>query len=163
MQSSLAMLVDTPDYSEKCVHLEALKNRLEALASPQIVAAFNSMSTGKSAVFCSQLILTGWSFLQAKLLLCLLFNRACQAFCQDIYRDWQNATAPCLLLQVSQGKGCLISFNFIFIASVAIKYVSRRHYWYLCNTLWKKSAQNECMCMSRASWWACGRISLRVS
>lgn len=47
MQNSLAMLVDTPDYSEKCVHLEALKNRLEALASPQIVAAFNSMSVGK--------------------------------------------------------------------------------------------------------------------
>lgn len=47
MQNSLAMLVDTPDYSEKCVHLEALKNRLEALASPQIVATFNSMSIGK--------------------------------------------------------------------------------------------------------------------
>lgn len=46
MQNSLAMLVDTPDYSEKCVHLEALKNRLEALASPQIVATFNSMSIG---------------------------------------------------------------------------------------------------------------------
>lgn len=46
MQNSLAMLVDTPDYSEKCVHLEALKNRLEALASPQIVATFNSMSLG---------------------------------------------------------------------------------------------------------------------
>lgn len=51
MQNSLAMLVDTPDYSEKCVHLEALKNRLEALASPQIVATFNSMSIGKSALF----------------------------------------------------------------------------------------------------------------
>lgn len=50
MQSSLAMLVDTPDYSEKCVHLEALKNRLEALASPQIVGTFNSLSTGKSAI-----------------------------------------------------------------------------------------------------------------
>ena len=50
MQNSLAMLVDTPDYSEKCVHLEALKNRLEALASPQIVATFNSMSMGKSLV-----------------------------------------------------------------------------------------------------------------
>ncbi|TWW81374.1 Conserved oligomeric [Takifugu flavidus] len=48
MQSSLAMLVDTPDYSEKCVHLEALKNRLEALASPQIVATFNSMTTGRN-------------------------------------------------------------------------------------------------------------------
>lgn len=47
MQNSLMMLVDTPDYSEKCVHLEALKNRLEALASPQIVAAFTSQSVGK--------------------------------------------------------------------------------------------------------------------
>lgn len=47
MQNSLAMLVDTPDYSEKCVHLEALKNRLEALASPQIVGTFNLMSLGK--------------------------------------------------------------------------------------------------------------------
>lgn len=46
MQGSLAMLVDTPDYSEKCVQLEALKNRLEALASPQIVATFNSLSIG---------------------------------------------------------------------------------------------------------------------
>lgn len=57
------MLVDTPDYSEKCVHLEALKNRLEALASPQIVAAFNSMSTGKSAVFRSDSFLLGGNFL----------------------------------------------------------------------------------------------------
>lgn len=48
MQNSLAMLVDTPDYSEKCVHLEALKNRLEAMASPQIVATFNSMSIGNN-------------------------------------------------------------------------------------------------------------------
>lgn len=47
MQNSLAMLVDTADYSEKCVHLEALKNRLEALASPQIVAAFTSQSVGE--------------------------------------------------------------------------------------------------------------------
>lgn len=47
MQSSLAVLVDTPDYSEKCVHLEALKNRLEALASPQIVSAFSTQSVGK--------------------------------------------------------------------------------------------------------------------
>lgn len=47
MQNSLAMLVDTPDYSEKCMHLEALKNRLEALASPQIVAAFTSQSVGE--------------------------------------------------------------------------------------------------------------------
>uniref|UniRef100_A0A671F603 Conserved oligomeric Golgi complex subunit 7 n=2 Tax=Rhinolophus ferrumequinum TaxID=59479 RepID=A0A671F603_RHIFE len=51
MQNSLAMLVDTPDYAEKCVHLEALKNRLEALASPQIVAAFTSQSVDQSRVF----------------------------------------------------------------------------------------------------------------
>ncbi|XP_027894884.1 conserved oligomeric Golgi complex subunit 7 [Xiphophorus couchianus] len=51
MQNSLAMLMDTPDYSEKCVHLEALKNRLEAMASPQIVATFNSMSLGQAKVF----------------------------------------------------------------------------------------------------------------
>ncbi|XP_074052337.1 conserved oligomeric Golgi complex subunit 7 isoform X3 [Macrotis lagotis] len=51
MQNSLIMLVDTPDYSDKCVHLEALKNRLEAMASPQIVAAFNSQSVDQAKVF----------------------------------------------------------------------------------------------------------------
>lgn len=51
MQNSLAMLVDTADYSEKCVYLEALKNRLEALASPQIVAAFTSQSVEQAKVF----------------------------------------------------------------------------------------------------------------
>ncbi|CAM5142532.1 unnamed protein product [Eretmochelys imbricata] len=51
MQNSLAMLVDTPDYSEKCVHLEALKNRLEAMASPQIVATFNAQSVDQAKVF----------------------------------------------------------------------------------------------------------------
>uniref|UniRef100_A0A9L0TPG7 Conserved oligomeric Golgi complex subunit 7 n=1 Tax=Equus caballus TaxID=9796 RepID=A0A9L0TPG7_HORSE len=51
MQNSLMMLVDTPDYSEKCVHLEALKNRLEALASPQIVAVFSSQSIDQSKAF----------------------------------------------------------------------------------------------------------------
>lgn len=51
MQGSLAMLVDTPDYSDKCVQLEALKNRLEALASPQIVATFNSLSIEQAKLF----------------------------------------------------------------------------------------------------------------
>ncbi|KAI5939999.1 Conserved oligomeric Golgi complex subunit 7 [Manis javanica] len=51
MQNSLTMLVDTVDYSEKCVHLEALKNRLETLASTQIVAAFTSQSVDQSKVF----------------------------------------------------------------------------------------------------------------
>ncbi|KAJ7305799.1 hypothetical protein JRQ81_010165 [Phrynocephalus forsythii] len=51
MQNSLAVLVDTPDYAEKCVHLEALKNRLEALASPQIVSAFNAQSVEQARLF----------------------------------------------------------------------------------------------------------------
>nr|KAG5686011.1 hypothetical protein BaRGS_021368 [Batillaria attramentaria] len=38
------ILVDTPDYADKCQHLEKLKNRLEALISPQLIAAFNSQS-----------------------------------------------------------------------------------------------------------------------
>lgn len=68
MQSSLMMLVDTPDYSEKCVHLEALKNRLEALASPQIVAAFTSQSVGECGKFrlwvplCVNIRLGSWVF-----------------------------------------------------------------------------------------------------
>ncbi|KAH3692541.1 conserved oligomeric Golgi complex subunit 7-like [Dreissena polymorpha] len=44
MQQSLQMLVDTPDYKERCDHLEKLKNRLEAILSPQLMAAFNSQS-----------------------------------------------------------------------------------------------------------------------
>uniref|UniRef100_A0AAY3ZWX3 Conserved oligomeric Golgi complex subunit 7 n=1 Tax=Denticeps clupeoides TaxID=299321 RepID=A0AAY3ZWX3_9TELE len=51
MQGSLVMLVDTPDYSEKCLQLEALKNRLEALASPQIVSAFSSLSIDQAKIF----------------------------------------------------------------------------------------------------------------
>uniref|UniRef100_A0A672KW60 Conserved oligomeric Golgi complex subunit 7 n=1 Tax=Sinocyclocheilus grahami TaxID=75366 RepID=A0A672KW60_SINGR len=51
MQGSLVMLVDTPDYSEKCVQLEALKNRLEALTSTQIVSTFNSLATDQAKLF----------------------------------------------------------------------------------------------------------------
>ena len=38
------MLVDTPDYADRCQHLETLKNRLEAVLSPQLVQAFNTQS-----------------------------------------------------------------------------------------------------------------------
>ena len=41
------VLVDVPDYSERCQYLETLKNRLEATLSPQIVAAFSSQSLGE--------------------------------------------------------------------------------------------------------------------
>lgn len=47
MSSSLQMiLTDVPDYAERCQYLETLKNRLEALLSPQVVAAFSSHSLG---------------------------------------------------------------------------------------------------------------------
>lgn len=51
MQQSLQMLVDTPDYAERCSHLEKLKNRLEAVLSPQLVAAFNSNSIEAAQAF----------------------------------------------------------------------------------------------------------------
>lgn len=44
MQNSLLMLVDTPDYADRCQHLETLKNRLEAVLSPQLVQAFTTQS-----------------------------------------------------------------------------------------------------------------------
>ncbi|XP_046553450.1 conserved oligomeric Golgi complex subunit 7-like [Haliotis rubra] len=51
MQQSLQMLVDTPDYASRCQHLEKLKNRLEALLSPQLVAAFNSQSLESAQMY----------------------------------------------------------------------------------------------------------------
>lgn len=44
MNRSLTVLQDVPDYSQRRRLLEGLKNRLEALLSPKIVAAFNNHS-----------------------------------------------------------------------------------------------------------------------
>ncbi|XP_038050090.1 conserved oligomeric Golgi complex subunit 7-like isoform X2 [Patiria miniata] len=44
MQHSLNMLAHCGDYEERCQHLETLKNRLEAMLSPQLVSAFNTHS-----------------------------------------------------------------------------------------------------------------------
>ena len=41
------MLTDVPDYADRCQFLETLKNRLEAVLSPQVVAAFSAQSVGK--------------------------------------------------------------------------------------------------------------------
>ena len=41
------VLQDVPDYAERRRLLEGLKNKLEALLSPKIVAAFNSHLLGK--------------------------------------------------------------------------------------------------------------------
>ncbi|CAF1091088.1 unnamed protein product [Didymodactylos carnosus] len=42
MQQSLKILTDVPDYTDRVQKLEKLKNRLEALISPTVVASFNS-------------------------------------------------------------------------------------------------------------------------
>ena len=45
--SSQSVLHDVPDYEERKKLLENLKNKLEALLSPRLVAAFNSHNLGK--------------------------------------------------------------------------------------------------------------------
>jgi len=47
MQQSLRILVNVPDYEDRKLQLEGLKNRLEAMASPRLVQAFTSSSIGK--------------------------------------------------------------------------------------------------------------------
>lgn len=47
MQNSLKLLVNVADFENRRLQLEGLKNRLEAIASPSIVQAFNSHNTGK--------------------------------------------------------------------------------------------------------------------
>ena len=47
MQQSLKILTDVPDYADRVARLETLKNRLEALMSPTIIAAFNTHDVGK--------------------------------------------------------------------------------------------------------------------
>jgi len=46
MQQSLRILTDVPDYADRVNRLETLKNRLEALMSPTVVAAFNTQDVG---------------------------------------------------------------------------------------------------------------------
>lgn len=48
MQNSLKLLVNVADYEDRKLQLEGLKNRLEAIASPAIVQAFNSNNTGST-------------------------------------------------------------------------------------------------------------------
>ncbi|XP_054714505.1 conserved oligomeric Golgi complex subunit 7-like [Uloborus diversus] len=44
MQNSLEILADVPDYQQRCLRLEKLKDRLEAIISPRLIAAFNTQS-----------------------------------------------------------------------------------------------------------------------
>nr|CAD7400850.1 unnamed protein product [Timema cristinae] len=48
MQQSLLILANVPDYEDRKLQLEGLKNRLEAMASPLLVQAFTSGSIGNS-------------------------------------------------------------------------------------------------------------------
>lgn len=47
MQQSLRILANVPDYEDRKLQLEGLKNRLEAMTSPLLVQAFTSSSVGK--------------------------------------------------------------------------------------------------------------------
>ncbi|XP_058793397.1 conserved oligomeric Golgi complex subunit 7 isoform X2 [Phymastichus coffea] len=51
MQKSLSVLLDAPDYEDKKLQLEGLKNRLEALASPKLVQAFTAGSLEQSRLY----------------------------------------------------------------------------------------------------------------
>lgn len=48
MQQSLRILTDVPDYADRVNRLETLKNRLEALISPTVIAAFNTRDVGRN-------------------------------------------------------------------------------------------------------------------
>ncbi len=51
IQGSLKILSHVPDFEDRVILVEGLKNRLEALASPQLVAAFNNCDKEKSKFF----------------------------------------------------------------------------------------------------------------
>lgn len=51
IQGSLKILSHVPDYEDRVILVEGLKNRLEALSSPQLVAAFNANDAEKSKFF----------------------------------------------------------------------------------------------------------------
>lgn len=45
------LLAKVADYDDRCQHLEALKNRLESLVSPAIVAAISSKNQGVQIMY----------------------------------------------------------------------------------------------------------------
>ena len=51
IQASLKILTHVPDYEDRVQHVEGLKNRLEALASPKLVAAFNGVDEESAKFF----------------------------------------------------------------------------------------------------------------
>ncbi|XP_063222292.1 conserved oligomeric Golgi complex subunit 7 isoform X2 [Bacillus rossius redtenbacheri] len=51
MQQSLQILASVPDYEDRKLQLEGLKNRLEAMASPLLVQAFTTGSVDESRMF----------------------------------------------------------------------------------------------------------------
>ena len=69
------MLVDTPDYNERCQHLDTLKNRLEAMLSPQLMAAFNAQSVGKLSCANLSLLVKNFRIIPEFRILRLTFQR----------------------------------------------------------------------------------------
>nr|CAH7735019.1 unnamed protein product [Callosobruchus chinensis] len=51
MQNSLKLLVNISDYEDRKLQLEGLKNRLEAIASPSVVQAFNTNNLEQSQLY----------------------------------------------------------------------------------------------------------------
>nr|CAI5835944.1 unnamed protein product [Callosobruchus analis] len=51
MQNSLKLLMNISDYEDRKLQLEGLKNRLEAIASPSVVQAFNTSNLEQSQLY----------------------------------------------------------------------------------------------------------------
>lgn len=99
------MLQDVPDYAQRRRLLEGLKNRLEALLSPKIVAAFNNHSLGNiyglmqsSAINCSPQFLF--------LLLCFEFYLISQGQAFKFKENWRGVLKGLFLLNVTNCKNC---------------------------------------------------------
>ena len=68
LANSLVQVVlhDVADYDLRKRKLESLKDRLEALLSPKLVAAFNGHSLGESAYWTD--VISGRDFIEGKML-----------------------------------------------------------------------------------------------
>lgn len=87
MQNSLKLLVSVADYEDRKLQLEGLKNRLEAIASPAVVQAFNSNNTG----------IIKSSF---KYILLDKYSRTSTDVCEDIHLHWTSTTTDEILPQM---------------------------------------------------------------
>uniref|UniRef100_A0A1B6D7Y9 Conserved oligomeric Golgi complex subunit 7 n=1 Tax=Clastoptera arizonana TaxID=38151 RepID=A0A1B6D7Y9_9HEMI len=108
MQQSLNILANVIDYEERKMQLEGLKNRLEAIASPQLVEAFTSNSVEQSRRFVN--IFSSMERLPQLLkyyhkcqkgALCQVWRRTVEEQDQNVM-DWMNNFYDSLLLNWHQ-------------------------------------------------------------